>query len=73
MAVTGIGFVSMPAARMSVDVVLEGSANGEKLWSMNSQLSTPSLSARENYTSQVKNMTGHLKTRIENKFPLKKE
>jgi hypothetical protein len=71
MAVTGVGFFTVPSARMSVNLTLTDHRDGAVLWSATEQVSAPSLSVRENYAGQVRSMTGPLQTRVKNKFPVR--
>jgi len=71
MAVTGFGFVTVPTARMSVNLTLTDHRDNAVLWSVTEQVSAPSLSIKENYAGQVRSMTGPLKTRVKNKFPVR--
>jgi hypothetical protein len=72
MAVTGIGFFSVPAARMSVNLALTDCDDNTVLWKTMHQLSAASLSIGENYRGQVRSMTDQLKYRVKNQFPIRK-
>lgn len=73
MAVTGIGFVSIPTARMTISLELEDARDQSQIWDTTEKLSLPSVSVKEDYRYQVTAMTNHLKPMLSREFPYHRE